>query len=172
MNKRAAIYVRVSTDKQTIENQLRELHRIAKRRGWEIVQEYRDARISGATDVAMVWAIDRLGRSLIDLLGTIQHLEACGVDLYLDQQSLDTTTPMGKLLFQVTGAFAEFERTMIRQRVNAGLTVIKTKIKREGRFTSKAGIVRSRLGRPGAEPEKIARARLELAKGIGIGKVA
>jgi DNA invertase Pin-like site-specific DNA recombinase len=61
---------------------------------------------------------------------------------------------------------------MIRQRVNAGLSVIKTKIKREGRFTSKAGIVRSRLGRPGAEPEKIARARLELAKGIGIGRVA
>jgi DNA invertase Pin-like site-specific DNA recombinase len=94
------------------------------------------------------------------------------VDLYLDQQSLDTTTPMGKLLFQVTGAFAEFERTIIRQRVNSGLSVIKTKIKREGRFTSKAGIVRSRLGRPGTEPEKIARARLELAKGIGIGKVA
>jgi DNA invertase Pin-like site-specific DNA recombinase len=94
------------------------------------------------------------------------------VDLYLDQQSLDTTTPMGKLLFQVTGAFAEFERTKIRQRVNAGLSTIKAKINREGRFTSKAGIVRSRLGRPGAEREKIARARLELAKGIGIGRVA
>jgi DNA invertase Pin-like site-specific DNA recombinase len=79
---------------------------------------------------------------------------------------------MGKLLFQVTGAFAEFERTMIRQRVNAGLSVIKTKIKRDGRFTSKAGIVRSRLGRPGAEPDKIAHARVELAKGVGIGKVA
>jgi DNA invertase Pin-like site-specific DNA recombinase len=79
---------------------------------------------------------------------------------------------MGKLLFQVTGAFAEFERSMIRQRVNAGLSIIKTKIKREGRFTSKAGIVRSCLGRPGAEPEKIARARLALAKGIGIGRVA
>jgi DNA invertase Pin-like site-specific DNA recombinase len=122
-------------------------------------------------DVVMAWTIDRLGRSLVDLLGTIQHLEACGADLYLDQQSVDTTTPMGKLLFQVTGAFAEFERTMIRQRVNAGLSVIKAKIKREGRFTSKAGIVRSRLGRPGAEPEKIARTPLELANGIGIGKV-
>jgi len=53
---------------------------------------------------------DRLGRSLIDLLGTIQTLEACGVDLYLDQQSIDTTTPAGRLMFQVTGAFAEFER--------------------------------------------------------------
>jgi Resolvase, N terminal domain len=66
-------------------------------------------------------AIDRLGRSLIDLLGTIQALEACGVDLYLDQQAIDTTTPAGKLMFQITGAFAEFERSMIRQRVRAGL---------------------------------------------------
>jgi hypothetical protein len=62
-----------------------------------------------------------LGRSLIDLLGTIQALEACGVDLYLDQQSIDTTTPAGRLMFQITGAFAEFERRMIRQRVRAGL---------------------------------------------------
>jgi DNA invertase Pin-like site-specific DNA recombinase len=77
-----------------------------------------------------VWAIDRLGRSLIDLLGTIQHLETVGVDLYLEQQHLDTTTPTGKLLFQITGAFAEFEHNMIRQRVNTGLAPIKAKIKR------------------------------------------
>src|SRR6516162_7033830 len=141
MRKRAVIYVRVSTDKQTVENQVRELRQIAERRGWEAVGEYRDAGISGAKerenrpgldqmlkdaskrrfDVVMAWAIDRLGRSLIDLLGTIQTLEACGVDLYLDQQSIDTTTPAGKLMFQVTGAFAEFERSMIRQRVHAGL---------------------------------------------------
>jgi DNA invertase Pin-like site-specific DNA recombinase len=190
--KRAALYVRVSTDHQTVENQVVELRQVAERRGWQVAEVYKDAGISGAKgrdqrpgldamlkdasrrkfDVVMVWAIDRLGRSLIDLLGTIQHLEACGVDLYLDQQSLDTTTPKGKLLFQVTGAFAEFERTMIRQRVNAGLSSIKAKLKREGRFTSKAGIVRSRLGRPGAEPEKIAHARAELAKGVGIGMVA
>ena len=141
MTKRAAIYVRVSTDKQTVENQLRELRQIAGHRGWEVVEEYHDAGISGAKgrkdrpgldgmlqdaqqrrfDVVMAWAIDRLGRSLIDLLGTIQTLQACGVDLYLDQQAIDTTTPAGKLMFQVTGAFAEFERSMIRQRVNAGL---------------------------------------------------
>jgi DNA invertase Pin-like site-specific DNA recombinase len=123
-------------------------------------------------DVVMAWAIDRLGRSLIDLLGTIQHLEAVGIDLYLDQQNIDTTTPAGKLLFQMTGAFAEFERSMIRQRVNAGLNVIKDKIARDGKFESKRGIVRTKLGRPGAEPDKIERARLSLAKGIGIGKVA
>ena len=141
MQKRAAIYVRVSTDKQTIENQVRELRQVAERRGWQVVEEYNDAGISGAKgrkdrpdldrmlndakrrkfDVVMAWAIDRLGRSLIDLLGTIQDLEAVGVDLYLDQQAIDTTTPAGKLMFQVTGAFAEFERSMIRQRVKAGL---------------------------------------------------
>jgi DNA invertase Pin-like site-specific DNA recombinase len=139
--KRAAIYVRVSTDHQTVENQTRELRQVAERRGWEVVEVYSDAGISGAKDrkqrpgldrmlndagrrkfdIVMAWAIDRVGRSLIDLLGTIQHLEACGVDLYLDQQNIDTSTPMGKLVFQVTGAFAEFERSMIRQRVHAGL---------------------------------------------------
>jgi DNA invertase Pin-like site-specific DNA recombinase len=141
MTKRAALYLRVSTDKQTVDNQMAALRQIAERRGWEIVAEYNDAGISGAKgrdkrpgldhmlkdaskrrfDVVMAWAIDRLGRSLIDLLGTIQTLEACGVDLYLDQQSIDTTTPAGRLMFQVTGAFAEFERSMIRERVHAGL---------------------------------------------------
>ena len=141
MTKRAAIYVRVSTDRQTVENQVRELRQIAERRGWEVVEEYRDAGISGAKgreqrpgldmmlkdaqrrrfDVVMAWAIDRMGRSLIDLLRTIQALKACGVDLYLDKQAIDTTTPAGRLMFQVTGAFAEFERSMIRQRVNAGI---------------------------------------------------
>jgi DNA invertase Pin-like site-specific DNA recombinase len=139
MHKRAAIYVRVNTGKQTVENQVRELRQIAERRGWEVVEEYHDAGISGTEardarpgldrmlkdaqrrrfDVIIAWAIDRLGRSLIDLLGTIQTLEACGVDLYLDQQAIDTTTPAGRLMFQVTGVFAEFERSMIRQRVRA-----------------------------------------------------
>jgi DNA invertase Pin-like site-specific DNA recombinase len=131
----------MSTDAQTVENQIRELRQVARRRGWDVVEVYSDAGISGAKgrngrpgldsmlkdasrrkfDVVMAWAIDRLGRSLSDLLDTIQHLEACGVDLYLDQQAIDTTTPMGKLVFQLTGAFAEFERTMIRQRIKAGL---------------------------------------------------
>jgi DNA invertase Pin-like site-specific DNA recombinase len=159
MTKRAAIYLRVSTDKQTIENQLRELRQIAERRGWQVVEQYSDAGIGGAKgrdqrpgldqmlkdaqrrhfDVVMAWAIDRLGRSLLDLLGTIQTLEACGVDLYLDQQALDTTTPAGRLMFQVTGAFAEFERSMIRQRINAGLKRAIEQGKRLGR--PKIGIV-------------------------------
>jgi DNA invertase Pin-like site-specific DNA recombinase len=178
MPKRAAIYVRVSTDKQTIENQLRELHRIAEHRGWEIVHEYRDAGISGAKgreerpgldkmlkdaqrrrfDIVMAWAIDRLGRSLIDLLGTIQALEACGVDLYLDQQAIDTTTPAGRLMFQITGAFAEFERSMIRQRVNAGL--------------KRAIAAGKQLGRPRIDPAVEKRIQSQLRAGKGMLKVA
>jgi DNA invertase Pin-like site-specific DNA recombinase len=109
----------------------------------------------GGFDVVMAWSIDRLGRSLMDLLGTIQHLEACDVDLYLDQQSIDTTTPAGRLMFQICGAFAEFERSMIHQRISADL--------------SRAG---KRLGRP-KEPSAVERqVQRQLAKGIGILKVA
>jgi DNA invertase Pin-like site-specific DNA recombinase len=108
--------------------------------------------------VVMAWAIDRLGRSLIDLLGTIQVLEACGVDLYLDQQSIDTTTPAGKLMFQVTGAFAEFERSMIRQRVNAGL-----------KRAVEAG---KTLGRPRVSTAVEKRVQAQLRAGKGILKVA
>ncbi len=75
----------------------------------------------GRFDVVMAWAIDRLGRSLVDLLQTIESLKACGVDLYLDQQSIDTTTPAGKLMLQMCGAFAEFERSMLQARIAARL---------------------------------------------------
>ena len=176
--KRAALYVRVSTDAQTVENQIRELQQVADRRGWDVVDVYRDAGISGAKgrnrrpgldsmlkdasrrkfDIVMTWSIDRLGRSLIDLLDTIQHLEVCGVDLYLDQQAIDTTTPMGKLVFQVTGAFAEFERTMIRQRVKAGL--------------KRAVAQGVKLGRPKIDSATERKIRKQLAKGVGILKVA
>jgi DNA invertase Pin-like site-specific DNA recombinase len=152
--KHVAVYVRVSTDKQTVDAQLHQLQEIAERRGWQVVEVYRDEGISGAKgrdkrpgldallndasrrrfDVVMAWAIDRLGRSLIDLLGTIQHLEAAGVDLYLDRQNIDTTTSMGRLLFQITGAL--------------------------------------RLGRPWISPELERKVRAELAKGTGINKTA
>jgi len=174
----AALYVRVSTDGQTIENQVRELRQIAERRGWEVVETYSDAGISGAKgrdkrpgldrmlndakrrnfDVVMAWAIDRLGRSLIDLLGTIQELEACGVDLFLEQQAIDTTTPAGRLMFQVCGAFAEFERSMIRQRVKLGLK----RAVAQGR----------RLGRPKIGDDVERKVQRQLRKGAGILKVA
>jgi DNA invertase Pin-like site-specific DNA recombinase len=176
IDKISAIYVRVSTDKQTVENQVRELRQIAERRGWEVVEEYRDAGMAKGRenrpgldqmlkdaskrrfDVVMAWAIDRVGRSLIDLLSTIQTLEACGADLYLDQQSIDTTTPAGKLMFQVTGAFAEFERSMIRQRVNAGLK----RALEQGK----------QLGRPKIAEALEKRIKTQLRAGKGILKVA
>jgi hypothetical protein len=74
----------------------------------------------GRFDVAMVWAMDRLGRSLADLIDTLRVLEAAKVDLYLDQQAIDTTPPAGRMFFHITGAFAEFERDMVRSRVHAG----------------------------------------------------
>ena len=188
MHKRAAIYVRVSTDKQTVENQVWELRQIAERRGWEVVEEYQDAGISGAKgrdlrpgldkvlkdaqrrrfDVVMAWAIDRLGRSLIDLLATIQTLEACNVDLYLEHQSIDTTTPAGKLMFQVTGAFAEFERSMIRQRVRAGLKRAVEQGKRLGRPKIDAAIEKRILSQLRAGAGILATAK---RCGVGTGTV-
>jgi DNA invertase Pin-like site-specific DNA recombinase len=147
--KRAALYVRVSTDRQTVENQVAQLTKIAKRREWQIVQTFTDAGISGGKSRK-----DRPGL----LLGTIQHLEACGVDLYLDQQAIDTTTPSGKLMFQVTGAFAEFERAMIRQRIHAGL--------------ERAIANGKTLGRPLNDPKALEKARQALSSGMGINKVA
>ena len=172
------VYVRVSTDAQTVENQVRELRQVAGRRGWDVVEVYSEPGISGAKgrngrpgldsmlkdasrrkiDIVMAWASDRLGRSLIDLLDTIQHLEACGVDLYLDQQAIETTTPMGKLVFQVTGAFAEFERAMIRQRVKADL--------------KRAVAQGVKLGWQKIDSTTERQVQKQLAKGVGILKVA
>ena len=139
--KRAAIYIRVSTDGQTVDNQRLELEQAAERAGWKIVGVYDDNGVSGAKsrehreafdrlckdatrrqfDVVMAWSVDRLGRSLHDLVGFLGELHAVGVDLYLHQQGLDTTTPAGKMMFQMCGVFAEFERAMIQERVKAGL---------------------------------------------------
>jgi DNA invertase Pin-like site-specific DNA recombinase len=133
MQKRAAIYVRVSTDKQTVENQVAALRQIAERRGWQVVE-------------------------LIDLLGTFQTLHACGVDVYLDQQSIDTTTPAGKLMFQVCGAFAEFERNMIQQRIHAGL---------------KRAVAQGKtLGRPKVDVALEKRIQAQLRGGKGMRKIA
>jgi DNA invertase Pin-like site-specific DNA recombinase len=112
----------------------------------------------GKFDVVMAWAIDRVGRSLLDLLSTIQHLEACKVDIYLDQQNIDTTTPAGKLMFQITGAFAEFERSMIQSRIMAGL--------------KRAVANGSVLGRPLNNPDALETAKTMLANGVRINKTA
>jgi DNA invertase Pin-like site-specific DNA recombinase len=141
MSRRAALYLRVSTDEQTTENQRLELSAVAERAGWTIVETYEDAGISGAKgrdkrpafdklckdaarrrfDVVAVWSVDRLGRSLQDLVAFLSDIHGFGIELYLHQQGIDTTTPAGKVMFQMLGVFAEFERAMIRDRVKSGL---------------------------------------------------
>ena len=175
---RAAIYLRTSTTGQHTDNQRLELVQIAERRGWSVAVVYEDFGISGSKgrdkrpaldrllkdanrrrfDVAMAWSIDRVGRSLTDLLSTIEHLHSVGVDLYLDQQNIDTTTPTGRLLYQITGAFAEFERAMIRSRVNAGL--------------ARARAQGKRLGRRPVSGDVVERIQAHLADGTGILKTA
>jgi DNA invertase Pin-like site-specific DNA recombinase len=169
---RAAIYLRVSTDDQTTENQERELRTTAERAGHEIVMVYRDEGISGSKgrdrrpgfdamhrdaarrkfDVVMTWSVDRLGRSLQDLCGFLSELHALDIDLVLHQQGIDTTTPAGKAMFQMLGVFAEFERSMIRERVKAGIARAKAQGKHCGRPSIKAELaqaIRDALAIPG-----------------------
>ena len=168
--KRAAIYLRVSTIDQHTSNQEAELRQAAERAGWEVAKVYKDHGISGAKgrdkrpafdalhrdaakrqfDVVMAWNVDRLGRSLQDLVAFLSELHALKIDLFLHQQGLDTTTPAGKAMFQMLGVFAEFERSIIQERVRAGLL----RARREGK----------RLGRPPIAPELEKRIQAALAK--------
>src|SRR6267154_1677927 len=175
--KRVAIYLRVSTDKQTTDSQRRELEAVAARSGWHVVKVYEDAGISGAKgrdkrpgldamlkavnarefDMVAAWSVDRLGRSLTDLLGILQGLHDKGVDLFLHQQGLDTSTTAGKAMFQMLGVFAEFERGIIRERVLSGLARARAK--------------GTRLGRRPVKPSVEARIRELRSDGMGILKI-
>jgi DNA invertase Pin-like site-specific DNA recombinase len=171
---KVAIYARVSTNEQTTDNQVRELTEWAGRAGHEIVTIYDDNGVSGAKgreyrkefdkllkgavrrefDLVAAWSVDRLGRSLQDLIGFLQDLHGAGVDLYLHQQALDTTTPSGKAMFQMMGVFAEFERSMISERVKAGLARTKAK--------------GTKLGRPKTSPQTERQIRKLHSKGMGM----
>ena len=151
--KRVAFYTRVSTVNQTTDNQILELEKVASRMGYEIVLRLSDSGISGAKgkdqrpafkalcdaatrreiDMVMAWSVDRLSRSLQDLVTFMSELHAVGCDLYLHQQAIDTSTPSGKALFQMCGVFAEFERGMIRERIVSGLDRAKSQGKIFGR---------------------------------------
>lgn len=153
MNRRAAIYLRVSTDGQTTENQRIALEEVAHQSGWQVVEIYEDHGISGAKgrkerpalnrlyedanrrkfDIVMAWSVDRLGRSLQDLVVLLGDLHCVGIDLFLHQQGVNTTTPSGKAMFQMMGVFAEFERSMIQARIKAGLDRAKSNGTRLGR---------------------------------------
>ena len=170
--KRAVLYLRVSTIEQTTANQERELREIATRMGCEIVKVYKDHGISGAKgrdkrpafdalcrdaaqrqfDMVMVWSVDRLGRSLQDLVGFLSELHALRIDLFLHQQGLDTTTPAGKALFQMMGVFAEFERSIIAERVRSGIKRVRSEGKLWGRPPIAPGLekrIREALSKPG-----------------------
>lgn len=182
--KRVGIYLRVSTDSQTTLNQRLELEAVAKRSGWEVVGVYEDAGISGAkgrdkrpgfdrllkdatarkVDMIAAWSVDRLGRSLQDLVAFLGELQSLRCDLYLHQQALDTSTPSGRAMFQMLGVFAEFERGMIRERVNAGLARAKARGVKLGRRPVKTA-VEARIRALKAEGMGI----LKIGKTLGIG---
>jgi DNA invertase Pin-like site-specific DNA recombinase len=177
--KNVAIYARVSTNKQTCENQLVELRRIAEQRGWNIVQEFIDEGISGAKgrsdrpaldamltmanrgkfDLVACWSIDRLGRSVQNLVEILNDMQALRVDLFFHQQGLDTSTPSGRMMFSVFSALAEYERGMIRERICAGLDRAKKKGTKLGRPTVMNDSMRSAV-------------KLLRERGMAIGQIA
>jgi DNA invertase Pin-like site-specific DNA recombinase len=176
---RAAIYLRVSRDDQTTENQRLVLARVAGHRGWLIVQTYEDQGISGAKgrdqrpafdamlkdavrrryDILLVWSIDRLGRSVLHVANALAELDAAGIRLYCDQQGIDSSTPMGRAMIQMASVFGEQERSMLRARVLARLD----RVRQQGK----------KLGRPKRVSLKVENAiRTHLSAGKGILKVA
>jgi DNA invertase Pin-like site-specific DNA recombinase len=176
--KRVALYLRVSTDEQTIENQRQALSEAMERRGWRIVAEFVDNGVSGAKgrdkrpgydrllkaattrkiDIVAAWSVDRLGRSLQHLVSFLAELNAVGCDLYLEKQAVDTTTPAGRALFQMLGVFAEFERAILQERIHAGIA----RARKNGTKSGKP-IGRARTSR---KVEDAIRASLSSGKGI------
>lgn len=180
--KTVALYLRVSTGEQTVENQRCELLAAAERRGGQVVAEFCDEGISGANgrdkrpgfdrlhkaitrhefDIVAAWSVDRLGRSLQDLVAFLGELHGAGVDLYLDRQGIDTSTPAGKALFQMLGVFAEFERAIIQERIHAGIARARAKGTKSGKA----------FGRPKLSTDREEAVRAALATGAGIRKTA
>lgn len=176
--KRAAFYVRVSQDSQTVENQLLVLNEVAQRSGWEIVQTFADEGISGAkgrdkrpgydallkavarreVQIVAAWSVDRLGRSLPDLVAFLNDIQAQGCDLYLHQQAIDTSTPSGRMLFQMLGVFAEFERAILKSRIAAAHARCRAK-----------GV---RIGRPPLPPIRLEKVKRALGDGQSIRAIA
>jgi len=165
-------------ESQNVENQRRELQEVADRAGWEVVAVYQDEGISGTTgrdrrpqidamlkaatrrkfDMIAAWSLDRLGRSLQDLVAFLSELRSSGTDLFLHKQALDTSTAAGKAMFGMVSVFAEFEADIIKERVKAGLA----RARAEGK----------RLGRRPVSNAVVQRIQEQLATGAGILKTA
>src|SRR3974390_1233200 len=179
---RAGLYARVSThDQQTLTMQNRAMREYAVRRGWTIVLQIREVNSGGARreareelieaarrreiDVVLVWRLDRWGRSVTDLLATLQELEHLGVGFVSLTEALDLTTPAGRAMAALLAVFAEFEREVLRERVRAGLAHARENGKRLGRPLTAAlhaDQVR-KLGRSGISKSEIAR-RLDIGR--------
>ena len=180
--KRVGLYCRVSTKDQTTENQLLDLRKYCQARGWQIEAECVDEGISGAKDdrpallkilglarkrkidILLVWRFDRFARSLAHLVNSLEELRKLGVDFVSYQESVDTSTPQGRMVFGVMASLAEFERALIQERIRAGLR----RAKAHG----------SKLGRPAltVDPAKAQQLRNEghslrqIAKALSVGK--
>ena len=184
MTRRAAIYARVSTGEQTPENQLRVLREVADRAGWTIAAEYVETA-SGATakragleqmladaarrkfDTLLCWDVSRLGRSLRDLVEIFETLRALKIDLVIHQQGIDTQTPAGIAMMQMSGVFAQFERAMIVERTKAGMARARARGAQIGRAPVGDGTVAAirSLRASGLSMDRIAR-DLKIGKGV------
>jgi DNA invertase Pin-like site-specific DNA recombinase len=179
MPKRVALYLRASKPKgPPVEIQRRDLRQATGRPGWEVVAEFVDSGLNGIKnrekrpgfgklcegighrdfDMVAAWSVERLSSSLQHLVGFLEELKARGVGILLLKQGIDSTTPAGKALLQMSGVFAECEHTMIVERVKAGLA----RAKAEGK----------RLGRPTVPAAKEAAVRASLKSGNGFLKTA
>ena len=176
---KCAIYTRASTSNQTVENQFLSLREYAKNKGYTIVKEFADEGISGAKgrsdrpqfdalikgatkkdfDIVLAWSVCRLGRSLSDLVSFLMEMQSVGCNIYIHQSGLDSSTPQGKLQFGLLSCFAEFERSIIRERVIAG----------QERYVRNGG----KMGRPSNLTDGLINSiKFMREKGIGIRKIS
>ena len=173
--KKCVIYSRVSTSNQENENQIGLLKEICERKGYQLVDVISDVMsgskgrvdrkgfdklIKGSIkkewDSILVWSVDRLGRSLKDLVSFLEDINSVGCDLYIHQSGIDSSTPSGKMMFQMIGVFAEFERSMISERVKLGLARTDKKLGRPTNMNT--GMIES--------------VKFMRGKGVGIKKIA
>lgn len=188
MIERVVIYGRVSTSDQTSENQTLVLTEIVNRNGWDLLDTYIDDGISGSKgrdkrpefdrlckdmirrkfDRVLVWDVSRLGRSLQHLVEFLNDVQSVGCDLYIHQSGLDTSTPSGRMMFQMVGVFSEFERSMISERVKLGLQRVVSKGGKLGRRRTVTDEVVDRI----KDLRHIGKSLSQIASEVGVSKMS